>query len=73
MDAAGNLYGTASEGGLGKNGVCYPNGCGTVFKLRHTNSGWLFTPIYDFQGHSDGAYPYGGVTIGPGRHTLRHD
>jgi uncharacterized repeat protein (TIGR03803 family) len=64
IDAAGNLYGTASEGGFGKNGACYPNGCGTVFKLRHTNSGWLFTPIYDFQGHSDGAYPYGGVTIG---------
>jgi len=63
IDAAGNLYGTASEGGYGRENVCYPVGCGTVFKLRHTNSGWLFTPIYHFQGHSDGAYPYGGVTI----------
>src|SRR5271165_575079 len=64
IDAAGNLYGTASEGGYGKLGACYPGGCGTGFKLRHTSSGWLFTPIYDFQGHSDGANPYGGVTLG---------
>ena len=64
IDAAGNLYGTASEGGFGKNGACYPNGCGTVFKLRHTNSGWLLTPIYDFQGHSKQGLSYGGVTIG---------
>ena len=65
LDAAGNLYGTAYRGGIDTGGVCFANGCGTVFKLKHTHSGWLFTPIYDFHGGSDGAYPYGGVTIGP--------
>jgi uncharacterized repeat protein (TIGR03803 family) len=64
LDAAGNLYGTAYRGGIDTGGVCFANGCGTVFKLKHTRSGWLFTPIYDFHGGSDGAYPYGGVTIG---------
>jgi len=61
MDAAGNLYGTAYNGGL-------PNcdsGCGTVFKLTNTGSGWIVKPLYAFKGGDDGAYPSARVTIGP--------
>jgi len=67
LDAQGNLYGTASAGGHNVNGCVsfgYP-GCGTVFKLTHRGSSWTFSPLYQFQGASDGANPYSGVAIGP--------
>ncbi len=69
MDAAGNLYGTASGGGY-TGGACASNlGCGTVFKLSHHGSGWIFTPLYAFQGdtgvHNDAAIPIAGLTFGP--------
>jgi uncharacterized repeat protein (TIGR03803 family) len=54
IDAAGNLYGTTFNGGVGY---------GTVFKLRHSSSGWILTPLYRFAGSDDGAYPYGRVTL----------
>jgi uncharacterized repeat protein (TIGR03803 family) len=63
LDAAGNLYGTTPEGAI-QSGHCYPHGCGTVFKLKHTSSGWLFSPLYLFQGKDDSGSPYGGVTFG---------
>jgi uncharacterized repeat protein (TIGR03803 family) len=53
FDAAGNLYGTAAGGG---NGNC-TDGCGTVFKLTHTNGGWSFSVLYTFTGQSDGWGP----------------
>ena len=56
MDAAGNLYGTAGEGGS--------TGNGTVFKLKHSGSGWVLIPLYSFQGGNDGSYPFGRVAIG---------
>lgn len=62
MDRAGNLYGTASEGG--NLSACYNNGCGTVFKLEHRGSGWVFSVLYAFSG-PDGAYPEARVIIGP--------
>ena len=63
MDRAGNLYGTARFGGY--TGVaCGPDGCGTVFKLSHKGSGWVFTPLYIFQGGDDGEYPQARVIIG---------
>ena len=54
LDAAANLYGTTFNGGAGY---------GTVFRLRHSNSGWVLTPLYRFAGSNDGAYPYGRVTL----------
>jgi uncharacterized repeat protein (TIGR03803 family) len=51
-DGAGNLYGTAVEGG--------EFGGGTVFQL--TPSGNL-TVLYNFTGQQDGGQPYGGVTL----------
>ncbi len=56
MDAAGNLYGTASGGGT--------HGHGTVFKLTHKPAGWIFTPLYSFAG-PDGNGPSARVMIGP--------
>jgi uncharacterized repeat protein (TIGR03803 family) len=55
VDAAGNLYGTASGGFLG--GVCAPTtvGCGKVFKLDTSGNE---TVLYDFTGPpGDGAFP----------------
>ena len=57
MDKAGNLYGTTEFGGSADQG--------TVFKLSHKGSGWVFSPIYSFQGGPDGAEPTARVIIGP--------
>lgn len=63
FDAAGNLYGTTLQGGnIGS--VCSA-GCGTVFKLTHGSSGWSESVLYAFQGGSDGASPYDGLTFDP--------
>jgi len=61
IDRSGNLFGTASEGGLVED--C-EDGCGTVFELMHKNGGWVFAPLYAFTGYSDGAVPASRVTIG---------
>jgi len=65
MDAAGNLYGTTSEGGpgtcTGRNQVVV--GCGTVFKLDPAGNE---TVLYSFTGGSDGAFPlYGHLVMDP--------
>jgi uncharacterized repeat protein (TIGR03803 family) len=63
-DQRGNLYGTAFLGGRG---ACPPQniGCGTVYRLKRSASGWNFQTLYAFQGGNDGAGPYAPVTIGP--------
>jgi uncharacterized repeat protein (TIGR03803 family) len=60
MDAAGSLYGTAFQGGSQN---CQ-GGCGTVFKLSHSSSGWTLSPLYNFSG-TDGASPEGRLIFGP--------
>lgn len=61
FDAAGNLYGTTSQGG---STGCSSNGCGTVFELSPTASGpWKETLLRSFLGGSDGANPYAAVTF----------
>lgn len=60
MDAAGNLYGTATMGGSAN---CM-GGCGTVFKLTNKNSNWTLSPLYNFSGAPDGAYPEGRLIFG---------
>jgi uncharacterized repeat protein (TIGR03803 family) len=64
IDRSGNLYGTALAGGRG---TCLPSntGCGTVFELTNSLSGWILEPLYAFRGGNDGAGPYGRVVIGP--------
>lgn len=58
-DTKGTLYGTAAEGG---SGTCSGfTGCGVVFKLTPSASGYTETVLYSFEGtnDSDGAYPTG--------------
>ena len=62
MDRAGNLYGTASQGGNFND--CDGAGCGTVFELERKASGWIFSVLYAFSG-PDGQYPLDRVILGP--------
>jgi hypothetical protein len=61
FDAAGNLYGTALEGG--KVYSSCSSGCGLVFKLTPSSSGkWTEKIIHYFDG-TNGNGPFGGVTF----------
>lgn len=57
LDAAGNLYGTAADGG--------PYGAGTVFELTPTGNGqWSKTVLHAFNSSgNDGERPYAGVSF----------
>jgi uncharacterized repeat protein (TIGR03803 family) len=61
FDTAGNLYGTTSAGG--STTACSGEGCGTVFKLTPSGSGYTESVIYAFQGGNDGKNPNAGVAI----------
>jgi uncharacterized repeat protein (TIGR03803 family) len=54
IDDAGNLYGTTVEGGDVND--CSPYGCGVVFELSPSSSGWTETVLYTFHGN-DGSGP----------------
>jgi uncharacterized repeat protein (TIGR03803 family) len=54
MDAAGNLYGTTTDGG--------PYAVGTIYKLTPTTGFWNRTILHTFAG-TDGAYPFGGLAV----------
>lgn len=59
FDQAGNLYGTTV---YGAGTSCELNdGCGIVFKLTPSGSGWTETVLHIFTGNSDGGLPAGGV------------
>jgi uncharacterized repeat protein (TIGR03803 family) len=60
FDAAGNLYGTTTEGGLGRaNG-----GCGSAFKLAPNPDGaWSGRELYGFTCDLDGSNPVAGLTL----------
>jgi len=59
FDAAGNLYGTATEGGDLSCGSGI--GCGTVYELSPSPSGWTETTLYTFEMNSVGISPRAGV------------
>ncbi len=58
IDSAGNLYGTTVAGGGNPLGKCPSNGCGTIFQLTPSGSGFSYTQLYAFTGGSDGSAPY---------------
>jgi uncharacterized repeat protein (TIGR03803 family) len=60
FDSQGNLYGTTSGGGAHQ--------AGTVYELTPQEDGnWTEAILYNFlSSPSDGAGPFGGVTVGPG-------
>ncbi len=53
-DSNGNLYATTTYGG--NNQACL-GGCGTVFELIKTASGWTYTLLWDFN-YNDGWNPW---------------
>jgi len=60
LDRAGNLYGTTLDGG-NLDSSC--GGCGTVFKLKHSDRAWTYMQLYAFDGGYDGAWPTSRVAI----------
>jgi len=64
FDAAGNLYG-ASQEGPNDGQYCivgrYFNGCGTIYQLIPTASGWNANIIYTFTDAADGKFPEAGL------------
>jgi uncharacterized repeat protein (TIGR03803 family) len=61
IDAAGNLYGTASEGGS-FGGSCGEVGCGVVFQV---DSAGAETVLYAFSGGNDGSGPSAALVRDP--------
>ena len=60
LDAKGNLYGTAVTGG---GGSC-EGGCGVLWRLTRSASGWTQSVIHTFTGGEDGSGPGSGLTLG---------
>jgi uncharacterized repeat protein (TIGR03803 family) len=61
-DTAGNLYGTATEGGFNQCPLAGNAGCGSVFELsRSSNGTWQRTVLHNFTGtqNGDGGLPNG--------------
>jgi uncharacterized repeat protein (TIGR03803 family) len=56
VDAAGNLYGTTTSGGV--------HHLGTAFELIPTGTGsWTEKQLHNFSGSTDGAQPWAGLTF----------
>lgn len=65
LDAQGNLYGAA--GFAGDLNACFQQGCGVVYKLTPTSSGfWAQTVLHTFEGGTDGITPISVVLDGNG-------
>jgi uncharacterized repeat protein (TIGR03803 family) len=64
FDSQGALYGTTNGGGAYDlcNGYRH-DGCGTVFKLTPSASGYTESVLYSFDGHRAGGLPWSGVTL----------
>jgi uncharacterized repeat protein (TIGR03803 family) len=59
-DKTGALYGTTRNGG--GSSMCPSAGCGTVFKLTPSGSGYTESVLYSFQGYpNDGVHPLAGL------------
>jgi uncharacterized repeat protein (TIGR03803 family) len=57
-DAAGNIYGLASDGGGENEDDCQDNdGCGVLFQLSSNGNTWTESIGYAFQGGLDGGFP----------------
>jgi uncharacterized repeat protein (TIGR03803 family) len=62
MDSAGNLYGTAYQGGSQNNGCC-----GTIYELTFDGSQWQFSVVYNFcsqRNCDDGSQPWASLLPG---------
>ncbi len=61
-DKTGALYGTTTFGGYDRTSECLA-GCGTVFRLKPSGSGYIETVLYRFKGGNDGSTPFGNLTL----------
>jgi uncharacterized repeat protein (TIGR03803 family) len=62
-DDVGALYGTTYTGGYTGSSACSGLGCGTVFKLTPSASGYTESTLYSFRGGPDGSNPNGGLIV----------
>lgn len=63
FDAAGNLYGTAFQGGT-SNPICDNGTCGVVYELSPDGGGgWTSKTLHAFSGGNDGFWPRSGVVM----------
>ena len=66
VDRNGNLYGTTTAGGRGSCSSEFGPGCGSIFKMSRSGSGWIVTPLYEFAGGTaDGASSVSRLIFGP--------
>jgi uncharacterized repeat protein (TIGR03803 family) len=67
LDSAGNLYGTTSGGGIG----CVGGGCGVVYEIERTASGWHEKVLHYFDNNGkDGVEPGWGALFMDGKGNL---
>lgn len=59
IDGSGNLYGATLLGGAGNCQNPFGFGCGVIFKLTPSASGWTESVVHAFQDDGDGAQPIG--------------
>src|ERR1700730_13700215 len=57
IDNAGVIYGATAFGGTTLGTDCVSRGCGTIFKLTPTPSGYSLETLYRFTGGNDGFLP----------------
>ena len=66
LDSSGNMYGTTLAGGTGSGPNCGNYGCGTVYEVSPSGSGWSETILYNFtESGADGYPPYAGLLLDP--------
>lgn len=63
FDGAGVFFGLTGGGGFSCAQYLSGETCGTVFKLRHTATGWVKSTPYRFKGGSDGFTPLGNLVV----------
>ncbi len=62
LDQAGNVYGPTFWGGTGSLPGCEGHGCGTVYQLSPSGSGWTEAVLHSFgTTGSDGEAPFAGL------------
>jgi hypothetical protein len=59
VDSAGNIFGETNQGGNPTSG----GGCGTVFELKPSGTGYTESTLHRFRSEPDGCGPSGGLTI----------
>lgn len=57
VDKSGVIYGATAFGGTTQGTDCYNRGCGTIFQLTPSASGYKLDTLYRFTGGADGFVP----------------